>query len=87
MRTVLTVQAPKGWKASLAGQQPGRPFALKPDQETLVEVNISPRRPGTAGHVAITQWDVDSDRQRPQLLGGITYRFNDRQRGKRGTAE
>ncbi|MEA5569179.1 S8 family serine peptidase [Anabaena sp. UHCC 0399] len=71
IQATLRLDAPKGWKIELDKFGFNQPFDLKPNQEILVTIKITPQKSSTIQDVIITQERIDQKRP----MGGITYRF------------
>lgn len=69
LRTILAVQAPRGWRVRTTPFAPGEAVTLRGGEERRVKIRIEPPRPGLTGEVTVTQ--LDARHKRP--MGGVTF--------------
>lgn len=80
IRTMITVEAPDGWKFDAENLPIGRPFKLEPNSERPLDYFIQPDKAGVAGEVSIIQYNLSS--KQPTAMGGFTVAFNGKKADK-----
>lgn len=72
VESFLSFDAPRGWKVSLKGQDVKKRVFLRPGEEHLIDVTITPPEPNAIGQVTVTQ-ELSFDCR--TVKGGMSFRF------------